>query len=259
MKSFIPWQGGKSKQAPHLCQLLPEHRCYVEVFSGAANLLFYKPPSKTEVINDINADLVNLFRIVRFHPREFLVQLRTMTHSRVEFADARSQPGLTDIHRAVSSYLVIKMAFGGKGGTKDPTYGYGTTKRSTLRRTAFSLIRQAHKRLDAVYIENLDFADCIRRYDRPHTVFYCDPPYHGTAGYKTAFTWTDQLRLAEVLRSVEGKFLLSINDHPDIRRLYKGLRVRKVNVQYSVARDKTPGARNRTELIIANYPLPRRR
>jgi len=128
-----------------------------------------------------------------------------------------------------------------------------------LRRTAFSLVRQAHKRLDAVYIENLDFADCIERYDRPHTVFYCDPPYHGTAGYKAAFTWADQQRLAETLRSIKGKFLLSINDHPDIRKLYKGLPKRKVNVQYSIARDKSPTARNRTELIIANYPLPRRR
>lgn len=259
MKSFIPWQGGKSKQAPHLCQLLPEHRCYVEVFSGAANLLFCKPPSKTEVINDINADLVNLFRIVRFHPREFLAQLRTMTHSRVEFADARSQPGLTDIQRAVSSYLVIKMAFGGKGGTKDPSFGYGTVGRAKFRRTALSAVTRVHKRLDGVCIENLDFADCIKRYDRPHTLFYCDPPYHATAGYKADFTWADQLRLAEALRSIKGKFLLSINDHPDIRRLYKGLTKRKVNVQYSIARDKTPEARNRTELIIANYPLPRRR
>ncbi len=67
------------------------------------------------------------------------------------------------------------------------------------------------------------------------------------------------LRLAETLRSIKGAFLLSINDHPDIRRLYKGLTKRKVNVQYSIARDKSPAARNRTELIIANYPLPRRR
>jgi len=231
----------------------------VEVFSGAANLLFCKPPSKTEVINDINADLVNLFRVVRFHPREFLAQLSTLTHSRVEFADARTQPGLTDIQRAVSSYLVFKMAFGGAGGTSHPAYGYGTTGRSKFRRTAFSLVRQVHKRLDGVHIENLDFADCIRRYDRSHTFFYCDPPYHDTGGYRNAFDWPDHLRLAETLRSIKGKFLLSINDHPDIRKLYRGLTKRKVNARYTIARDKSAAARNRTELIIANYPLPRRR
>ena len=64
--------GGKSNQAARLCQLLPDHRCYAEVFAGAANLLFAKPRSKVEVLNDINSELINLFRVVRFHPREFI-------------------------------------------------------------------------------------------------------------------------------------------------------------------------------------------
>ena len=258
MASFFPWQGGKSKQASRLCQLLPDHKCYVEVFAGAANLLFTKPPSKTEVINDINSELTGLFRVVRWHPREFLRELMFLTQSREEFANCRSQPGLTDIQKAARSFFIIKTAFGGKGGTTHPAYGYGTTGKAHFRRSAFAAVRRCHKRLDGVYIENLDFADCIRRYDRPWTVFFCDPPYLDSADYKAPFDMADHIRLVKTLRAIKGKFLLTINNHPEIRKLYKGLPTKKINVKYSIARDKTSKARDRTELVIANYPLPRR-
>jgi len=257
MSSFVPWQGGKSRTAKRLIKLLAEHKCYVEVFAGAANLLFQKEPSKVEVLNDRNSELVNLFRIVRWHPREFIRELGFITHGRIDFTDYKSQPGLTDVQKAVRSWFIMKTAFGGKGGTASPAFGYGTTGKAPLRRTGFAIIRRCHKRLDGVYIENLDFADCIRRYDRLYTTFYCDPPYLYSANYKYPFTLDDHYRLASMLKSIKGKFLLSINDHPEIRTLYKGLPKLKIKVQYSVSRDKSPKARNRTELVIANYPLPK--
>lgn len=258
MSSFFPWMGGKSKVAKRLARLLPDHKCYVEVFAGAANLLFAKGQSDVEVLNDINSELITLFRVVRFHPREFVRELAFFSHSRLEFTDCRSQPGLTDIQKAVRSFFVMKAAFGGKGGTSHPNFGYGTTGRAAFRRTAFATVRRCHKRLDAVYIENLDYTDCIRRYDRPHTVFYCDPPYLGTGGYKTNFPAAEHNTLAELLRTIKGQFLLTINDSPKIRTLYKGLPMLKIAVKYSVSRNKTSTARNRTELVIANYPLPKR-
>lgn len=258
MASFFPWQGGKSNTAARLCQLLPKHTCYVEVFAGAANLLFVKPKVRTEVINDINSDLTNLFRVVRYHHREFIRELILVTHSRIEFDVCKAQPGLTDIQRAARSWFIMKTAFGGKGGTTHSDFGYGTTGRAAYSRTAFAALRRCHKRLDGVYVENLDFTDCIRRYDRPHTVFYCDPPYLESAKYKNPFTIDDHRQLAKSLKAVKGKFLLSINDHPEIRKLYKGLPRLRVKVKYSIARDKSPKARDRNELVIANYPLPKR-
>jgi len=258
MSSFFAWQGGKSKVAKRLCQLLPVHQCYVELFAGAANLLFVKPKSKVEVLNDINSELINLFRIVRWHPREFINELMLVTQSRVEFADFRKQPGLTDIQKAARSWFIMKTAFGGKGGTTHPAFGYGTTGKAHYRRTAFIAVRRCHKRLDGVYIENLDFADCVRRYDRPHTVFYCDPPYLEADDYIYRFGPEKHRQLADVLKKIKGKFLLSINNHPEIRRLYKNFSMLKVKVKYSIARDKSPKARDRTELLIANYPLPKR-
>jgi len=258
MGSFFPWQGGKSNAAKRLCQLLPGHTCYVEVFAGAANLLFVKERSKVEVINDINSELINLFRVVRWHPREFVSELILSLQSRIEFIDFRVQPGLTDIQKAARTWFIMKTAFGGKGGTTHPAFGYGTTGKAHFRRTAFAAVRRCHKRLDGIYIENIDFADCIRRYDRPHTVFYCDPPYLESADYKDPFGLDDHCRLAAILKNIKGKFLLSINNHPKIRSLYKGLPMLKVKVKYSIARDKSPKARDRTELVIANYPLPKR-
>ena len=250
--------GGKSRMAERLCQLLPEHKCYVEVFAGAANLLFAKEPSKVEVINDINSELINLFRVVRSHRREFMNELSLVVQGRIVFADYRRQPGLTDIQKAARSYFIMKAAFGGLGGTTHPTFGYGTTGRAHFSRKIFAAIRRCHKRLDGVYVENLDFEDCLRRYDRPHTLFYCDPPYLDVGGYKERFRPDDHNRLADILKNIKGKFLLTINDHPKISMLYKKLPRLKVKVRYSVSRDKSLKARDRTELIIANYPLPKR-
>jgi DNA adenine methylase len=255
MSSFFPWMGGKNRTAGKIVQLFPKHECYVEVFSGAANLLFEKEKNCTEVINDINNDLVNLFRIVRWHPRAFMEELQFVLHSRKEFDDYKNQPGLTDVQRAARSWFLLKTSFGGKGGTNSFHFGYGTCGRSRLRRMSFSAVRKCHKRLDGVFVENRDFEDVIKRYDRKHTLFYCDPPYWKTAAYKTPFTWADHQRLHGCLKSIDGKFILTINNHPDIRTLYKGYYIRKASAIYSVSKSVNQDV---TELVIANYELPSR-
>jgi len=257
MSSFFPWQGGKSKMVKRLCEILPPHDCYVEVFAGAANLLFAKPRSKVEALNDINSELVTLFRVVRYHPREFIHELDLFLHSRVDFKDYRTQTGLTDIQKAARSWYIMKTCFGGKGGTTHPAFGYGTTGRAHLGRSSFSLVRRCHRRLDGVYIENLDFEDCIRRYDRPHTLFYCDPPYLDASDYIAAFDLSHHKRLADALGRIKGKFLLSINDHKDIRQLYRRFRIRTITTKYTISRDQASKLRERTELLISNYQLPK--
>jgi DNA adenine methylase len=249
--------GGKSRMVNLLLSAIPPHQCYVEVFAGAANLLFAKPLSKCEVVNDINGDLVNLFRVVKFHRREFLNQLTLTTHSRREFSDFKLQPGLTDIQRAARFYLILKVAFGGKVGATSSCFGYGTSGKARYSRLSLAAVHRCHKRLSGVFIENLNFSDCIARYDRPYSFFYCDPPYLETTVYQAEFGIAEHKQLSRQLRSMKGKFLLSINDHPDIRTLYKGLMIRPVNVRYTVSRDKSDEATCRKELLITNFPLPR--
>lgn len=257
MSSFFPWMGGKTRMLNRLLSVIPRHQCYVEVFAGAANLLFAKAPAGCEVLNDINGDLVNLFRVVKFHRREFLSHLILVTHSRREFSDFKAQPGLTDIQRAVRFYMILKSCFGGKGGTTCSNFGYGTMGRARFCRTGLAAIRRCHKRLSGVIVENLDFADCIRRYDRPHTFFYCDPPYFETGGYQADFGIEQHKSLAAILRAIKGKFLLSINDHAVIRKLYAELKIVPVDTRYTVSRDKYAAQKTCGELLIANYPLSR--
>lgn len=257
MSSFFPWMGGKTKMLNRLLAAVPPHSCYVELFAGAANLLFVKEPAGCEVINDVNSDLVGLFRVVKHHRREFLSQLTLITHSRKEFSDFKQQPGMTDIQRAARFYMILKSCFGGKGGTACSNFGYGTTGRARFNRISLAAVNRCHKRLAGVIVEQLDFADCIKRYDRPYTFFYCDPPYIGTAGYQADFSLADHARLAKALSGIKGKFLLSINDCPQANKLYGKFRIKRLTTTYTVCRDKSEDAQKaRSELLISNYPLP---
>jgi DNA adenine methylase len=247
--------GGKHGIAARLAALLPQHICFVEVFAGAANVLFAKSPSQCEVINDINSDLINLFRIIRWHPEELFNELAFVVHSRQEFVDYHAQPGLTDIQKAARYWYKLKTTFGGQGCIGSKSFAFGLTRGATLRRVSLEVITEAHCRLDGVYIENDDFETIIRRYDRASSCFFCDPPYWEMAGYKTPFGWQDHKRLSDVLRKIKGKFLLTINDHKDIRLLYKGCIIRRFNVICTIAKNQRS---KRAELLVANFNLPKK-
>ena len=92
----------------------------------------------------------------------------------------------------------------------------------------------AHLRLAGTFIEHLDWATCIERYDRPHTLFYLDPPYWQTEGYGVAFPFAEYQRMATMLRAIKGKAILSINDHPQIREAFAGLQFETLDIDYTV-------------------------
>ena len=247
--------GGKHAAAEKLIALFPEHTCYVEVFGGAANVLFAKERSKSEVLNDLNDQLVNVFRVIRWHPDEFFAELRLILHSRTEFNDCHDQPGLTDIQRAVRYFYRLKTSFGGTGVKAHKNFSFGTCRKATFNTSAEETIEQAHRRLDGVCIENDDFEKIIKRYDRSHTFFFVDPPYWQTADYGIKFDWTDHTRLKNNLASIKGKFLLTINNHDDIVELYRDFYQQQTKVRYTVCHDDHN--QQVTELIITNYPLKR--
>lgn len=156
-KPIIPWMGGKRRLAKHLLPLFPEHKTYVEAFAGGAALFFMKDPSKVEVINDLNGELVNLYRILKHHDEEFVKQFRWALVSRDEFKrQLTSNPNtLTDIQRAARFYYLQKLAFGGK--TTGQTFGTApsTPPKLNLYRIEEDL-SQAHVRIARTYIENLN-------------------------------------------------------------------------------------------------------
>jgi DNA adenine methylase len=223
MKSFLSYLGGKSLLAGRILPLIPEHTCYCEVFAGAAWLLFKKPESEVEIINDINSDLVTLYRVIKHHLEEFIRYLKWLLVSRDEFErfKAETPETLTDIQRAVRFYYLLRNGYSAR--IPKPTFSI-----STLKRSNFNLLRieeelsAVHLRLARVYVENLHYEEVLTRFDRPHTFFYIDPPYYGCEDYygKGLFSREDFSRLADMLSSLQGRFIMSINDTPEIRELF---------------------------------------
>ena len=249
---LVPWMGGKRRLAKHILPLFPEHACYVELFAGGAALFFLREAAaKTEVLNDINGELVNLYRVVQHHFDEFVRQFEWPLTSREVFARLQSTPpeSMTDIQRAARFYYLQHNAFGGK--PIDQHFGTATTGKGFKAADIAERLQAARQRLNGVYIENEPWQCCFKRYDRAHTFFYCDPPYWQTAGYDRAFDWPQYQQLAEMMSTAKGKVMLSINDHPDILELFKGFRIKRLELAYSVGRDKTQ--KTSGELVICNW------
>ena len=249
---IVPWIGGKRRLAKHILPLFPEHTCYVEPFCGAAALYFLKAPTKVEVLNDVNGELVNLYRVVRHHLEEFVRQFKWALTSRQIFKWLQITPEetLTDIQRAARFFYLQKMAFGGK--VDGQTFGTSTTSGPKLNLLRLEEdLSAAHLRLAGATIEHLDWAECIRRYDRPATLFYCDPPYWETEGYGVPFPWEQYVLMAAKLKAIKGKAVVSINDHPAIRECFAGFDMEALKLDYTVG-----GGANRVErgeLVIYSW------
>ena len=248
---IIPWVGGKRRLADQLNPNFPSHKCYVEVFAGGAALFFMRPPADVEVLNDVNGELVNLYRVVKHHLEEFVRQFKWALSSRDVFKWLQDTPPetLTDIQRAARFFYLQQHAFGGK--VQGQTWGVATTAPPINLLRIEENLSAAHLRLSSAYIENLDWAKCIERYDRPHTFFYLDPPYWQTEGYGVPFGFEQYERMAALMSSMKGKAILSINDHPDIRRCFDGYDMESLSIDYTVG-----GGANRVErgeLVIYSW------
>lgn len=241
--------------ADRIIERLAEHTCYVEPFVGAGWVFFKKHPSKVEVLNDKNGDLVSMYRCIQNHLEEFVKEFRWLLTSREWWNDFKSQMesnGLTDIQRGARFYYLQRLSFGGK--VEGRTYGTGTTyQRGVNLLRIEEELSQAHMRFNKVQIENLDYQDIIKRYDRAHTMFYIDPPYWNCESYygKGMFSKDDFLTLATMLASIKGKFLLSLNDTPEVREIFKAFKIEPVTVRYSCSATSNRTMAN--EVFIMNY------
>lgn len=249
---IIPWIGGKRRLAKHILPLFPAHSCYVEPFCGAAALYFLKDQVKVEVLNDVNGELVNLYRVVKHHLEEFTRQFKWALTSRqiYKWLQITPEETLTDIQRAARFFYLQKNAFGGK--VSGQSFGTATTTgpRLNLLRLEEDL-SQAHLRLSQTYIEQLGWEACIVKYDREHTLFYCDPPYWGTEGYGVDFSLDQYTRMAELARTIKGKMVISVNDIPEMRKAFAGLTMESLPITYTVGGGKGRG--KTAELVIRNW------
>lgn len=251
-KPIVPWIGGKRRLAKRILPLYPAHECYVEPFAGGAALYFMKVPSDVEVLNDINGELVNLYRVVKHHLGELIQQFKWSLVSRQMFEWLKITPvdTLTDIQRAARFFYLQKMAFGGKVTGQNFGIATSTPPRLNLLRIEEEL-SAACLRLSRTYIEHLPWDECVKRYDRDHTLFYLDPPYWGTEGYGVEFGLPQYDRMAALAKSIKGKMLISVNDIPEMRAAFCDLTIERAEINYTVGgagKSKTTG-----ELIIRNW------
>ena len=251
MNSFINWIGGKHQLKNEICNRMPDDfKRYIEVFGGAGWVLFNKPRhAALEVYNDANGDLVNLFRIVKFHTPELQRELEYSLNSREQFEDYKSQiitRGQTDIQRAARFFMLIKTSYGSSCRT------YGCAKKSV--ENMVSYLSEVKSRLSNVVIENKDFENLIKVYDRPDALLYLDPPYFGTENYYNAeFPQQDHIRLNDVLTNIKGRFILSYNDCDYIRQLYKNFKIDSVERTNNLVARYADKVNIYRELIIKNY------
>jgi len=253
MNSFIGWIGGKRLLRKEILARFPEKEIgrYIEVFGGAGWVLFgkEKQPGQLEVFNDLDGDLVNLYRCIKYHRTALQEELEWLLTSREQFYAYREQlkesHGMTDIQRAARFFYLVKISFGSDRRT------FATSSKNIEH--ALEYMKKVQERLCGVVIEQKDYAGLIHVYDRRDALFYLDPPYVGTESYYQApFTAEDHQKLADILKGIHGQFILSYNDDPLIHSLYKNFMIEEI------ARRQTLSGNGKNkddyaEVIIRNF------
>jgi DNA adenine methylase len=251
--SPLAYIGGKSKLSKTIIEMIPDHKMYCEAFAGAAWVFFRKEPSHFESINDLDSDLVCFYRVLQNHLEEFLKQFKWVLSSREWFEDWKRQQvagGLTDIQRAARYYYIQRHAFSGNVRNRN----FAATP---LHRPRVNLIRleeelsEVHLRLSQVTIENLPYQTFLERYDRPGVFFYLDPPYWRAPWYKFNMELPDFQDMSERLGKIKAKFILSINDTPEIRKIFNKFQIKPVTTIYT-SNDKGKH-REGKELLVSNF------
>lgn len=252
VKPVAGYIGGKRNLSRRLVERIGRtpHQLYVEPFVGMGGIFFRRTARpKSEVINDISADVTTLFRILQRHYQQFLDVLKWQVASRTEFdrlvrTDAST---LTDLERAARFLYLQRLSFGGK--VSGRVFGVDTTGSARFNLTKLvPMLEDVHERLASVVIERLPYEDLIKRYDRPHALFYLDPPYWGCEkDYGPGvFSRDDFARLRGLLEGLKGSFILSINDTPGVRDAFAGMAMEEVGLTYTVGGQPTAAK----ELII---------
>lgn len=260
LKAPFGWVGGKHYVAKNILPLIPAHELYVEVFGGGLSLFYQKKPSKREVINDYNEELINLHLAIRNSPETLRMYINELLPSRQLFYMIKHKElkPRCDIERAAFYFFLIKNSFG----SSVRTWGMfdKTEDSKNKRKGIYREFTQHSRRLKMASIENRSFEYILKEYDHKNAFFYCDPPYYkfdGNKYYKNlkeAFNEDKHKLLNECLKKLKGKFILSYNDCEFIRELYKDFKQININVRWTLNNGETGDFGKKVgELLIMNF------
>lgn len=263
-RPVLRYHGGKWKLAPWVIEHFPAHRVYTEAFGGAASVLIRKPRSYGEIYNDLDGELVNLFRVLQDQAKaERLRQLLYLTPFAREEFELVYTPTDDPIERARRLVIVCYMGFGSNGHNTSTRTGFRANSNRSGTTPAHDWSNYPERlpaiieRLRGVVIESRDAMRVIEQHDGEDTLHYVDPPYvHSTRGagaarvrerdYRFEMTDDDHRRLAAAQRGGKGMVVLSgyacdLYDrelYPDWKRVERA--------------HHADGARARTEVLWLN-------
>lgn len=252
-RPILRWHGGKWLLAPWIIQNLPPHRVYVEPFGGAASVLLRKPRSYAEIYNDLDSEVVNLFRVTRDRGDELRQILELTPFARDEFKLSYEDAD-DPIEQARRTVVRSFMGFGSNSHNKATGFRSNSNRSGTTPAHDFANYPEALKaivdRLRGVIVENRDAIEVMLQHDSHETVHYVDPPYvpetrDKGGDYRHEMTDEDHARLADVLHGLKGSVVLSGYRSQLYDRLYSGW--------HRVEREaNADGAKKRIEVLWMN-------
>lgn len=247
LPSIVGRMGGKTRLKANIVNnYFPkdyEKMTYVEPFIGGGAVYFYKEPSVKEVINDIDPQLIQVYKGFKKYDGDKITKSVDGHYTKEEFIKLRDSKPTTEYAKFIRLLLLFKMSFFGKLRSYD-------NKGQIIR-----IYDDRYKeRLKNTTILNTTYKNVISKYDSPNTFFYLDPPYEGSDKGIYDFPDMDYEELAHILSSIKGKFLMSINVSPRIKQLFNKFKFQKVKTEYtSVSASKSEKSLEKTEYIISNY------
>lgn len=259
----VSWYGGKFRMIKHLKPIIPEHTIYVEAFAGGASLFWAKPPSKVEVLNDTNGEVINFYYVLKAKLNALRKLLKVTLYSYADYKKAldiyRHPDEYTDVQRAWAFFILCNQSFASKLGS-----GWGYERKSNKTITTFHnkktrLIEHDFytQRLERVWIECRDALLVIRNRDTKEAFFYLDPPYPNTCqGHYKGYTMANFLELLALLETIQGKFIVSSYPYPELTAfVQKNGWFQKSFDQTISARGGSKPRKRKTEVLTANFKI----
>lgn len=219
MNAILKYPGAKWRIADWIIEHFPSHKVYLEPFFGSGAVLFKKDVSYIETINDLDGNIVNLFRVVREHPQELARAIDLTPFARDEFIDCSIQSS-DFIEQARRTLVRYHQSFGTSNSSKRSWRNVQTAggpRCATMWSYLPEAICTCCERLKQVQIENTDAIELIKRYNDKDTLIYCDPPYLPETRKKNIYACEmdneDHMELLSVLKVSKSKIILSGYDN----------------------------------------------
>ncbi len=258
-KTPITYYGGKQTMLKHIIPLVPKHTLYTEVFAGGAALFFAKERSQVEVINDLNGELINFYKVVVHKFKELKAKVDLLLHSRAAHAHAwyvyQFPQFFTEVERAWALFTLSKMGFAGQ---LSGSFGFDKSecrhpKKVFYAKEAFNLTLR--ERLECATIEQDDAFKVLVRYDTADAFHFIDPPYVGSnmGHYVNMFNEQSLDLLLELCATLKGKFMLTMYPNEAIERAAKKHKWTIHRVSRQLTACKAESRRKQEEWMVCNY------